>query len=424
MNLINGKLYDNDAALKALDELPALILEERKKPFLPPERVIAACGRLGRELGEEHLALLTGMGIREEKARRELEFAREMLSEEYLRERLAREGVSFDEASFVPFGQKSPVRQRLLPLGTLLHIAAGNVDALPVFSVLEGLLTGNVNILKLPRDDGGLSVTILLKLMEYEPAIRGRVFVFDFPSENIDALKKTAAVADAVIVWGGDEAVTAVRRLASPDTRIIEWGHRLSFAYVSGFVTDEALSGLAYNILDTDQLYCSSCQGVFVDTEDENELPYFAERFADILEKKAEEAGFSHDLFIRAQKTLELYTDGLEAEKTGARIIKKRLVSVTVIRDSELAPSHMFGNPWVKPLPRSLVPDALIKHKGRLQTAALLCPESERAELEALLASCGLTRITDGARMSETYCGLPHDGEMPLMRYVRIVSFD
>ena len=42
------------------------------------------------------------------------------------------------------------------PLGVLLHIAAGNADGLPAFSVAEGLATGNINILKLPQADNGL----------------------------------------------------------------------------------------------------------------------------------------------------------------------------------------------------------------------------------------------------------------------------
>lgn len=37
-----------------------------------------------------------------------------------------------------------------MPLGVLFHIAAGNAEALPAYSVAEGLLMGNVNLLKLP----------------------------------------------------------------------------------------------------------------------------------------------------------------------------------------------------------------------------------------------------------------------------------
>ena len=36
--------------------------------------------------------------------------------------------------------------------------------------------------------------------------------------------EELAEAADGIVVWGGDEAVKAVRRLADPGTRLIEWG--------------------------------------------------------------------------------------------------------------------------------------------------------------------------------------------------------
>ena len=39
------------------------------------------------------------------------------------------------------------ILRKRYPLGVLLHIAAGNVDILPAYSVVEGLLSGNINIL-------------------------------------------------------------------------------------------------------------------------------------------------------------------------------------------------------------------------------------------------------------------------------------
>lgn len=424
MNLLQGKLLNNEEALSALDSLPELVLEARLEPVLPTERVIAAFDRLSRELSpEEHIPLLMLMGMTAEKAERELKFARFIISKEYLEERVRRE-IWPIETSFVPLGESRPVRHRLAPLGTLLHIAAGNVDALPVFSVLEGLLAGNVNILKLPSNDGGLSASILQRLMAIEPALKNRVFVFDFPSRDVESLKKLAEAADAVVVWGGDEAVRAVRSLAGPEIRIIEWGHKLSFAYVSGAVTDAELMGVCRNICDTEQLLCSSCQGVFINTDDESELVSFAERFAALLEKASAEMPSAHGAFLRAQKTIELCTEELEANKNLVKIIKKKGCSVTVKRDRALTSSIMFRDPWVRPLPKAEIVKTLITHKNRLQTAALISSENERKELEELLISAGVVRITSGENMSSTYAGAPHDGQTPLACYMKTVSYE
>ena len=114
-----------------------------------------------------------------------------------------------------------------MPLGTLLHIAAGNVDGLPAFSLAEGLLTGNINIVKLPQADDGLSLMIITTLIEIEPALSDFIYVFDTPSDDLPAMKRMADMADGIVVWGGDAAVSAVRQFAPAGAKLIEWGHKL-----------------------------------------------------------------------------------------------------------------------------------------------------------------------------------------------------
>ena len=120
----------------------------------------------------------------------------------------------------------------ILPLGTLLHITAGNMEGLPVFSIVEGLLTGNVNILKVPGNDGGLSLDIILRLIRLEPALADYIYVFDTSSGDLPAMRRMEEMADGIVVWGGDSAVAAVRRSAPPGTRLIEWGISLDL-YIS-----------------------------------------------------------------------------------------------------------------------------------------------------------------------------------------------
>lgn len=215
-----------------------------------------------------------------------------MLSREALELRVSTElGIQpFEERSVTPpFGQ-TPISLRPMPLGTLLHIAAGNVDGLPAFSVVEGLLTGNVNLLKLPQADSGLSLEILQKLMELEPDIREFLYVFDTPSSDLGTLKRLADLADGIVVWGGETAVAAVRRFAPNGVKLIEWGHRLSFAYISGYEDEKReLAALARHIVTTKQLLCSSCQTIFLDTDSPEELVWFCQTFLPYLDAAAKQ---------------------------------------------------------------------------------------------------------------------------------------
>ncbi|MBG0788716.1 MAG: acyl-CoA reductase, partial [Anaerolineaceae bacterium] len=350
MNLISGRIVSDEESKAQLNKLPELILETHLGAPLSIPRVIEACDTLSQILNpEEHLSLMVSLGMPEEKARRELTTVKLMLSRGYLDNRLKAEfGPPYD-TPFTPFGHDRTIRQAWHPLGTLFHIAAGNMDALPVFSVLEGLLTGNINILKLPGSDNGLSILLLQQLISSYPEIANYVFVFDTPSTDLAAMESMAACADAIVVWGGDAAVSAVRQMAKPDTRIIEWGHKISFAYVSGEnIPDTELEGIAFNICDTNQLLCNACQGIYLDTDNFEDVVTFAERFLPILDAKAARMPQPEDPFLTAQKTLELHTEELEAPRAKKRVFRGENSSVIAYEDPTLHPSYMFRNCWVK----------------------------------------------------------------------------
>ncbi|MBR4085202.1 MAG: acyl-CoA reductase [Lachnospiraceae bacterium] len=315
---------------------------------------------------------------------------------------------------------KDGTRRELYPLGILFHIAAGNVDGLPAYSVIEGLLTGNINILKLPAGDNGLSIKLLWELIQLEPALKNYIYVFDVPSTDLDTLKVFAEIADGIIVWGGDEAVKAARNMADVTTKIISWGHKLSFAYVTPDVKDEDLYELALHVCETNQVFCSSCQGIFVDTEEEDILASIGARFFEQL-KKANTFKGKTDMGMRGRNTIRLYKDMLEKDNQN-QILSGEGVSVIVKSDRELELSYLFRNVWVKALPRAEIIQKLKKHKNHLQTCGLFCKEKDREELVMILAKAGVVRIT-GANMSRTIPGEAHDGTYPLQEYTRIVEY-
>ena len=397
-------------------------------PPPPAEAVIRACDKLAGMLCEDvHLPLLMRLGMSREKAAWELMQAKRTMSAAYLEARLRAEfgpeGISGTRE--VLDGAGGGILEAWRPLGVLFHVSAGNVDALPVYSVIEGLLTGNVNLLKLPEGESGLSEGILEALFAAEPALRARVHVFDFRAQETEKLRALAGMADAVVLWGADEAVRSVRALAAPQTKLIEWGHRLSFAYVWPDADDAFLRGVAHNMCFTSQLYCSSAQGVYVDLDpgDADALLRFGERFLTILEKEACTHPARLDALGRAGVSLGLYADSLEAGLSGkGRVLRGEACSVTVCAESALMPARGFGNCWVKPLPREDILRVLRPHAGHLQTVALCCEKERRAQLERLLLAAGAARITDGARMSEGYCGMPRDGIYPLARYMKRVG--
>ena len=426
MILANGKRYESAMQDELLAGLEEKLNATLAGPGLEPENVIAAIDRLGQQAAEgafdRELAALQIDGAVQYK-----EMAVRLLRRDHLEFKLRTElGADFrpDRITEPPEGLR-PLRVLARPLGVLLHIAAGNADGLPAFSVAEGLATGNINILKLPQADNGLTLTILEALLEIEPRLADYLYVFDTPSSDVGAIQKMAALSDGIVVWGGETAVAAVRRFAHPGTRLIEWGHRLSFAYLSGERPRAELEALARHIVATKQLLCSSCQVIYLDTADFGAVQAFCDRFWPMLEQAAR-AHRPSTIGAVAELSLRTYTDRLEAILDGGRVKpwSSPLCSLIPKEDSKLELSPMFGNVLVKPLPRAQIIPVLRQAKPYLQTAGLGCEPDCRQALIDLLVRAGVTRISYPGSMSEGIPGEAHDGVYPLRQYLRMVDVE
>ena len=282
MILFHGQRWDDDQLERLRGNLAGACLETLAGPPLLPETVVAACEALASRMARGDYdpvlrPLLAALGVEES----QFAAALRLFTRESLERKLTVE--LGDAPTDLPHPPFAPIHRQRRGLGVLLHIAAGNVDGLPAYSVVEGLLAGNINILKLPAADRGVSLLLLEELTRIEPRLADFIYVFDTPSTDLASLEVFARAADAVVVWGGDEAVRSARQLAQPDTQIISWGHKLSFAYAVPDATQEDLAALARHICLTRQLLCSSCQGIFVDTADLAEAEELGERFFQLL---------------------------------------------------------------------------------------------------------------------------------------------
>ena len=412
-----GKLLPPEALPELLDGLEKRVERTLAGPPLEAETVISALDGLGRALESGELDPLL-LQYAPPGTRAELEEVRWMLRRETLEARLGLELGALRPGARLPrpFGEV-----RAEPLGVLFHVAAGNQPGLPLFSAAEGLLTGNLNLIKLPHGDRGLSLAALKLLTDREPRLAPWLYALEASSRDTRTLERLAALADGVVTWGGDGAVAALRRLAPPGSKLIEWGHRLSFAYLADWTDREGeLTALARHIVRTGGLLCSSCQVIFLDMEDPAEGARFCETFLPLLERAAQAR--SRDQ--AAQAALHTHTYRLErlAEGGGGKAWFGTGCSLTWKEDRELELSPLRGNVLVKCLPRRELLPVLRRQRGRLQTAGLLCRPEDWEELTALLSRAGVTKIAPPGEMSAACSGEAHDGMYPLGRYIRLID--
>lgn len=427
MNLVNGEVISQKQCKEVLKTLEKRIKKTLENPRLDPLLVVEACNCLASSLDKvQHEQLIVELGLPPQFAEEYINDAKIMLSRQYLLKKLETElGEAFQNINqFKPQFYDRTAAERIMPLGVLFHIAAGNADGLPVFTVIEGLLTGNINILKLPKEEGGITALILMALFEIQPLLAEYVYIFDYSSKDIDEMKQLAALSDAVVIWGGDDAIMSVRKMVTPNTKIIEWGHKISFAYCSGSIKDSDLEGIAENICKTNQLLCSSCQGIFIDTTTPEEIQNFCEGFLPILERTSKKYPSEFGIGIETQIGLKLYNESINAIFNNTKVYRGANCSITAYNDIALTASNMFRNCWVRMLPRNLIIDTLRPYKNYLQTVGLICAENEAEALAEKFWKVGAVRVTDGSSMSKIYNGMAHDGEYSLRRYTKVVTLE
>lgn len=427
MILIGGEILPSSMQNEILVHMEKKLCMTLIKPPLDPMCVIEACDKLSRRIEEGiYNDLIKEIGLDERLLTKQVNLVIQLLRRESL---LAMLECQVDnqmakENSYTPPFTDKVIKKKRMPLGVLFHIAAGNVDGLPVFSVVEGLLAGNINILKLPQVDKGFSIQLLSELIAVEPKLKDYIYVFDTPSTDIHAMQQMANLSDGVVVWGGDLAVKAARNMVQPGTKLIEWGHKLSFAYITlDGITEESLGGLAEHLFMTRQLLCSSCQTIYIDTTNQEDLYAFCEQFLPFM-KEAFNKYPINEVGLSAESTLKIYHAELEALFSDMKVFKGEGYSLIAKTDSELELSFMFGNCLVKRLPRSKIVEVLRRSKGYLQTAGLICTPKERKELTNQLLRAGVVRVKSPREMSMPTCIDAHDGEYPLQRYSRIVEWE
>lgn len=419
MILIHGKILNNEAQLDIIDRLEHdLVRTLTNSAPLTPHLVIEACDQLlvkvlDHQFDAVLLPLLDSLNITYDMF---LEHAK-LFAKDSLETKVKRELGALEDKE-ISLNEETTANRA--PLGVLLHIAAGNVDGLPAYSVIEGLLAGNINLLKLPASDNGLSILLLHELIKLEPRLQDYIYVFDVPSKELESIKKLASYSDAVIVWGGDEAIRSLRRLAEVNTKIIEWGHKLSFAYCDETVTDHELNALAHSICQSNQLLCSSVQGIYLDTESKESQLAFAKRFFDIL-KTVSLSYPPTPIGMRGKTSISLYHQKLEMG-SDEDIFHANGVSVITKEDQELELSLLYRNVWIKRLPHQDIVKVLKPYKNHLQSVGLAVDRENHALLTKLLTHAGLVRITALGETSRLIAGEAHDGEYPLQRYSRIVE--
>ncbi|MBI3298259.1 MAG: AMP-binding protein [Elusimicrobia bacterium] len=364
-------------------------------------------------------ALMPGVtGFSPETVRRTLDILPRLFERTALRRRL-REELG---------GEEALDEGRTLPLGAVLHVAAGNIFLGCIDSVLMSLLTHNVTILRSSSADPvfpGLFAESLRRADRDGELSSGLAIVsWDSARKDVSAVFKRRL--QGVVVWGGAEAVASYREGLGPGCRLVAFGPKLSFGVISraGLALHgprEAARRAARDIVWWDQAACASPQTLFVEDDDPEELLGALAAELARLDREVPPGRLPAD--AAADRAAERHR-ALAAELEGrGRLLAGAGWTVAWRRDGALRASplnryiQVSSYRGLEGLRAQVEPAA-----AYLQSAGLLVGPREREDYSAALAAAGASRTPELGRMLESSAGEPHDGRYPLRELTRMVA--
>lgn len=298
----------------------------------------------------------------------------------------------------------------------------GNVPIASIFSLIRGIMTKNVNIVKLPRRDLFSCLYFALSMIDADPdnPITKSLSVFTWHGGKEAVEEQMIDMANAVCVWGGEDAVSAIRPKMSYGKKLLEFGPRKSIQIV-GEISDEerkvAVKKAAKDICMYDQEACFSTQVVYV----KGDAMKYAEALAQGLQEFAREypKGYTsrdHQASIQYLRQNVLFK--------GYKVISSKDTEWTIIVTPEVIPveNHPLSRTvYVMPINSY---DDILPHISKYTQTAAVFPEKLRYEIRDRLTIRGVDRLVESGKSWELRLGSSHDGTYAMHDMVRWVCMD
>ncbi len=429
-------------------ELSAAAAQKRKKIFSVQREYIVSClsktGRFFSDPKSPYLAaarkhLAETVTFSPQMTQETLNIIPSLLSKSEINKRMNLE-------MFFPYALDTAMERhgydgllRALPKGVVLHIGAGNVFLGILDSFLLGLVTKNVNIIKL-SSSGSNFLNIFasaLKEADDKKLIYDSFAILNWGGGKKELEKEIVSGCDAVFVWGGAEAVENYKKIAPVNVKVEGFGPKTSFGLIfESRFEKEGFEKIANKVVKDcsmwDQSACSNMHTLY------------------IIGPKASAEKKALKLLKSLRPAFEAFQNKLPQGRLDrdeeAEITRHRQLAVCdkALKQAEFDSS--FPTPhWtaiyekspayrISPLNRVLyiktaesldeLKKELMPYRGYLQTAGIEGNILEKKSVIENFFDLGLARFAALGNMLEGKTGSPHDGVFPMMSLVNWVSLE
>jgi hypothetical protein len=307
----------------------------------------------------------------------------------------------------------------------LVHITAGNVPNPSLMSLILGLIARSAQFLKCAQGADLLPRLFAHSLYALEPKLASCIEIAVWPGGQAELEAALFEQADCVTVTGRDETIANIRSRLPQHVRLLGYGHRLSFGYLtrevlSRYHAKELAAQAAIDVAAWDQLGCLSPHLFFVETGASVTPELFAQMLAAELERLEERLPRGTpppSLAGTLASRRSLYAIRAANSPDTQLWASQPHTAWTVVLESDprFQPSCLHRFVYVKGI--SNLQEALqasAPYQRAISTVALAAMGTRAQELAASLARWGVTRLCPLGQMQDPPLTWRHDGHPPL----------
>ena len=314
-----------------------------------------------------------------------------------------------------------------------VHVWAGNVPGLPLWSLISGLLVKSGTLGKVASAEPLMAGWFAQLLAEIDPRLADCLAVVWWKGGDTEREACAFAQADLVLAYGGNATLAQIRQQVPATTRFLPFGHKLSFGMLSSQALDarKALKTAqlaAFDVMRYDQQGCYSPHVFYVERGGKVSPEVFARYLAHelaCLETKYPRRAL--DLPETAALAAWRQTEELKSlAQPGTAVLGEGAWTV-VYRDAPqaLAPSALNRTVVVAAVEHldDVLP-LLAPHRAFLQTVGVAAAPHELFALAESLGKAGVTRICALGQMTSPEAAWHHDGRCSLLDLTQMVDIE
>ena len=316
----------------------------------------------------------------------------------------------------------------------LMHIWAGNVPGLPLWSLICGLLVKAGTIGKLPGNEPLMASWFAQLLAEIDPKLGECIAVVWWKGGDAQTEPTWLRQPDAVVAYGGNSTLAAIQQRLPVTTRFLPHGHKISFGLVANSALNsrqgaELARRVAHDVMRYDQAGCYSPQMLFVErggkVSPDEFASYIAHELAALAHKHPRRPLASEEINSIAAWRNGEEIRALRGDRTLYGDATESWAVVSVDHAEALLPGALGRTLKVVSVDAlDEVIDLLAPQRHFLQTAGVAAAPQALFRISALLGQVGVTRIAAFGNMTAPEAGWHHDGRFSLLDLVTITEIE